>query len=62
MEPISGKNNKEELEAVQKKATIKDEIEKDIRRIESLQRTFFGEDEDLSKSRRRITPELMANR
>lgn len=62
MEPISGKNNKEELEAVQKKAMIKDEIEKDIKRLEAMQRTFFGEDEDLSKSRRRITPELMANR
>lgn len=60
-EPISGKSNKEQLEAVQKKAAIKDEIEKDINRLNVLQRIFFGEDEEL-KSRRRITPELVASR
>ena len=63
MEPISGKNSREKLDSVQKKAAIKEEIEKDIKRLDQLYRTFFGEDEDLlNKNKRRLTPELMANK
>lgn len=62
IEPISGKNSKEKLESVQKKAAIKEEIEKDIKRLDQLYRTFFGEDEDLhAKVKRRLTPEMIAN-
>lgn len=63
MKPISGRNSREVLDSVQKKAAIKEEIEKDIKRLDQLYRTFFGEDDDLlNKNKRRITPELMANR
>lgn len=63
IEPISGKNSREKLDSVQKKAAIKEEIEKDIKRLDQLYRTFFGEDDDLlNKNKRRITPELMANK
>jgi hypothetical protein len=61
MEPITGKNSKEELDAVQKKSAVKDEIEKDIRRLEMLYKAFFGGDELLEKKvKRRITPEEIA--
>ena len=61
LEPISGKNSKEELESVQKKATIKDEIDKDIKRVESYYKIFFGEDIELeSKAKTRVTPESIA--
>jgi hypothetical protein len=59
--PISGRSSKEILESVQKKAAIKEEIEKDIKRLENLYRTFLGEDEALLiKTRKRLTPELVA--
>lgn len=62
-EPISGKNSREKLDSVQKKAAIKEEIEKDIRRLDQLYRTFFGEDDDLQlKAKRRLTPEMIANK
>jgi hypothetical protein len=62
IEPISGKNSREKLDSVQKKAAIKEEIEKDIRRLDALYRTFFGEDEELqNKAKRRLTPEMIAN-
>jgi hypothetical protein len=61
IEPISGKNSKEKLESVQKKAAIKEEIEKDIRRLDALYRTFFGEDEELQqKAKRRLSPEMIS--
>lgn len=62
IEPISGKTSKEKLDSVQKKAAIKEEIEKDIRRLDQLYRTFFGEDDELQlKAKRRLTPEMIAN-
>lgn len=62
IEPISGKTSKEKLDSVQKKAAIKEEIEKDIRRLDQLYRTFFGEDDELQlKAKRRLTPEMVAN-
>lgn len=61
MEPISGKNSKEELEAVQKKSAIKDELDKDIARLDKYYKAFFGEDEDLlTKAKTRVTPESIA--
>lgn len=63
IEPITGKNSREKLDSVQKKSAIKEEIEKDILRLDKLYRVFFGEDDDLqSKGRRRLTPELVASR
>lgn len=43
--PIEGSTNKERLEAAQKKAIISDEVEKDIKRIDNLYKTFFGDDQ-----------------
>lgn len=63
MEPISGDNSKQELEAVQKKSAIKDELDKDIARLEKYKKAFFGEDEVMvseAKSRPATTPEAMA--
>lgn len=62
IEPISGKNSRERLDSVQKKAAIKEEIEKDIRRLDALYKTFFGEDETLLTTKKRLTPEAIANR
>lgn len=63
MKPITGKGSREVLDAVQKKAAIKDEIEKDLKRLDQLYRTFYGEDEELqNKNKRRLSPELMASR
>lgn len=63
MEPISGKTSKEELESVQKKSAIKEEIDKDIKRLDELYRKFLGEDEDLEKKvKQRLRPELVADR
>lgn len=61
MEPINGKNSKEELEAVQKKSAIKDELDKDIARLDKYYKAFFGEDEDLLlRAKTRVTPESIA--
>lgn len=63
MTPISGKTSKEELEAVQKKAVIAQEIENDIKRLENYYAVFFGEDDELQrKATKRMTPELMATK
>jgi len=61
MEPISGKNSREKLDSVQKKAVIKQEIIEDIKRLDMLYRTFFGEDEELQKNKKRLTPEMIAS-
>jgi hypothetical protein len=62
LEPISGDGSKSQLEAVQKKGLIKDELDKDIKRLDSYYKQFFGGDEDLEKKvkRRGTSPELMA--
>lgn len=61
IEPISGKSSKERLDSVQKKAAVKEEIIKDIERLDKLYRAFFGEDDDLqNKAKRRLTPEMIA--
>lgn len=62
IEPISGKNSREKLDSVQKKAVIKQEIIEDIKRLDALYRTFFGEDDELlSKNKRRLSPEMIAS-
>lgn len=62
IEPISGKSSKERLDSVQKKAAVKEEIIKDIERLEKLYRSFFGEDDELqAKVKRRLTPEMIAS-
>jgi len=61
MEPITGKNSKEELEAVQKKSAIKDELDKDILRLDKYYKSFFGDDEELeTRAKTRMTPESIA--
>jgi hypothetical protein len=59
--PIDGKNSKEELDAVQKKSVIKDELDKDMDRLDRLYSSFLGEDELLkAKVKTRSTPEARA--
>jgi hypothetical protein len=61
IEPISGKNSRDILTSVQIKAAIKDEIEKDIARLEKLYHKFLGEDDNLiQKATRRVSPELIS--
>lgn len=63
MTPITGKSSKEELEAVQKKAVIAQEIDNDIKRLDNYYAAFFGEDDELQrKATKRMTPELMATK
>lgn len=58
LEPISGDNSKQELEAVQKKSVIKDEIDKDILRLEKYYKDFFGEDEAFElRAKKNMKPE-----
>lgn len=62
MEPISGRNSKDELDAVQKKSAIKDELDKDIIRLDKYVKAFFGEDEQLAaQAKKRISPESMSD-
>ena len=42
--PIVGVTNKDRLEAAQKKSIISDEVEKDMKRIDMLYKSFFGDD------------------
>lgn len=62
MEPISGKDSKAELEAVEKKAKIKDEIDKDIKRLDAYYKAFYGGDRDLEEQikKRKTSPESYA--
>ena len=61
LEPIEGKSSKEQLDAVQKKSALKDELDKDIIRIDKLYKSFFGEDVELEKKGKlKITPENIA--
>lgn len=62
MKPIHGKSSREILDAVQKKAAIKDEIVKDIERLNKLSSAFYGGDEELqARTRKKLTPETVAN-
>ena len=49
------------MDAVQKKSALKDELDKDIIRIDKLYKSFFGEDVELEKKGKlKITPENIA--
>lgn len=62
MAPIKGEDSKKVLEAVQKKSALKDEIDKDIARIDKYQKAFFGNDdkmEEVFKRKSFSSPERM---
>ena len=61
MEPINGKDSKQELEAVQKKSAIKDELDKDIARLDKYYKAYFGDDEVLeTRAKTKWTAEGMS--
>ena len=61
MEPINGKDSKAELESVEKKSKIKNEVDADILRLEQYYLKFFGDDKALEeKAKPKLTPEGMA--
>jgi hypothetical protein len=59
MDPIIEQDSESALKAVEKKSKIKDDIDKDIKRLEGYYRTFFGDDDALEKKvrKRGFTPE-----
>lgn len=62
--PVTGKDSKDELTAIEKKSKIADELEKDIRRIQTFKKSFFDGDEQLAKrpTKRSFSPELVAGK
>lgn len=61
LEPISDASNKRMLESVQKKSQIKTELMDDIKRLDTLYKSFFGEDKQLEiVAKKRLTPETVA--
>ena len=65
MKPITkaeGGKEWDELKSLDLKARLKDEAEKDLRRLDTLYKEFFNEDEGLEKAAKniRITPEMIA--
>ncbi len=63
MKPISGDNSKVILEAVQKKSAIKDELDKDIARLDKYYKSFFGDDEEaVDVAKGRFSPESVSKR
>lgn len=62
MKPVEkGKDVKDwdELKAIEIKAKLKDEAEKDLKRLDTLYKQFFGEDDGLEEAAKnvRLTPE-----
>jgi hypothetical protein len=58
VEPIDGKDSKAQLESVLKKSAIKDELDKDISRIDKYYKAFFGGDPELEMiGKKRLRPE-----
>lgn len=64
MQPISTeKSDKEQLDAANKKDVLSVSIDQGLLKLESYYKSFFGEDEELERrSKRRMTPELMAEK
>jgi hypothetical protein len=66
MKPIEkgtgDKKDWDELKALEVKARLKDEAEKDLKRLDTLYQSFFGEDDNLENAAKnvRITPESIA--
>lgn len=54
--------DKEMLDAVQKKSAIKNEIDADLKRLDTYYSAFFGDDKDLLSKKERIRPESIRNR
>ncbi len=66
MKPIekpTGSKDWDELKALEMKAKLKDEAEKDLRRLDTLYKNFFNEDDELEGAAKnvRITPEMIAD-
>lgn len=65
MKPIAkpeGSKDWDEMKALELKAKLKDEAEKDLKRLDTLYKSFFNEDDDLEDAAKnaRITPEMIA--
>lgn len=58
------KKDYDELKALEVKAKLKDEAEKDLKRLDTLYKSFFNEDDDLENAAKniRITPEMIASK
>jgi len=63
LEPITGKNSKEELESVQKKKIISDQIPVYLQTIKSYLLDFYGGDEELVEEVKKfkMNPESIGN-
>jgi hypothetical protein len=61
---IGDKKDYDELKALEVKAKLKDEAEKDLKRLDTLYKSFFNEDDDLENAAKniRITPEMIASK
>ena len=64
MQPISSeKSDKEQLDAANKKDVLSISIDQGLQKLEVYYKTFFGDDDELErKAKRRMTPELMAEK
>lgn len=64
MQPISTeKSDKEQLDAANKKDVLSISIDQGLQKLEVYYKTFFGDDDELErKAKRRMTPELMAEK
>lgn len=64
MQPISTeKSDREQLDAANKKDVLSESIDQGLVKLDHYYKTFFGDDDELEKkAKRRMTPELMAER
>lgn len=64
MQPIStDKSDREQLDAANKKDVLSASIDESLSKLDMYYRRFFGEDDELlNKSKKRLTPELMAGK
>ncbi len=64
MQPIaSNKSDKEQLDAANKKDVLSASIDQGLQKLDQYYKTFFGEDDELERrAKRRMTPELMAEK
>lgn len=64
MQPIStDKSDREQLDAANKKEVLASSIDLGLQKLDQYYSSFFGDDEELlRKSKKRMTPELMAEK
>lgn len=64
MQPInSERSDKEQLDAANKKDVLSASMDEGLQKLDVYYKTFFGDDDDLQrKAKRRMTPELMAEK